>query len=93
MRTAPSAQIESHSHVKYASFEKRCTKFEEMCEMLTIRFNDLVTPTNERAHCILVCFTWLLAHMFLSEYVYVVVFIHEKDSKRRLCEVSARILY
>ena len=33
----------------------------------------------------------ILAHMFLSEYVYVVVLIHKKDSKRRLCEVSARI--
>ena len=50
-----------------------------------------VTPINKRTHCILICFTWLLAHMFLSEYVYVVVLIHKKDSKRRLCEVSARI--
>ena len=50
-----------------------------------------VTPINKWMHCILICFTWLLVHMFLSEYVYVVVFIHKKDSKRRLCEVSARI--
>ena len=50
-----------------------------------------VTPSNKRMHCILICFTWLLVHMFLSEYVYVVVFIHKKDSKRRLCEVAARI--
>ena len=32
----------------------------------------------------------ILAHMFLSDDVYVVVLIHKKDSKRRLCEVSAR---
>ena len=74
-----SAQIESHSHVKYARFEKRYSK----------RY---VTPINKRMHCILICFTWqVLVHMFSSEYVYVVVFIQQKDSKRRLCEVSARI--
>ena len=51
-----------------------------------------VIPINKRMHCILICFTWrALVHMFSSEYVYVVVFIHKKDSKRRLCEVSARI--
>ena len=51
-----------------------------------------VTPINKRMHCILICFTWqVLVHMFSSEYVYVVVFIQQKDSKRRLCEVSARI--
>ena len=50
-----------------------------------------VTPINKRMHCILICFTWLLVQMFLCEYVYVVVFIHKRDSKRRLCEVSARI--
>ena len=94
MRSAPSAQIESHSHVKYARFEKRCTKkFEEICEILTIRFNDLVTPINKRTHCILICFTWLLVHMFLPEYVYVVVFIHEKRFEAALMCSSGTHLY
>ena len=43
-----------------------------------------VIPINKRMHCILICFSCLLVHMFSSEYVYVVVFIQQKRFEAEL---------